>query len=129
MPHYKTLLDPGLFIGAQDFPTDKTVAISRIVREKMPERDGDKEAQSGVMLYFAAGTPPKELARKYKVPKSVLFGLSLTYGVNTDGWIGKEITLVAARCMSFGTAEECVRIRFDAGVEAKIRAWLKKRKA
>ncbi len=127
MPHYKTLLDPGIFVGPQDFQTDKTVAVSRIVREAMPARDGDKEAQSGCMLYFMAGG--KELARKYKVPKSVLYGLSLTFGTDIDAWAGKDVTLFAAKCMSFGELEECVRIRFEPAIDAKIRKWLKKRKA
>ncbi len=129
MPHYKTLLDPGLFIGAQDFPVDKTVKISRIVREKMPEREGDKpdDAKTAVMLYFSAAG--KELARKYKLPKSVMYGMSLTFGTNTDDWIGKDVALFAAKCMSFGEVEECVRVRFSAEVDGKIRKWLKKRKA
>jgi len=127
MPHYKMLLDPGVFVGPQDFDKDKTVQISRIVREAMPARDGDKEAQSGCMLYFKVGD--KELARKYKVPKSVLYGLSLTYGTDTDAWVGQPVTLFAAKCMSFGEVEECVRIRFEAAIDTKIRKWLKKRKA
>lgn len=134
MAHWKTLLDPGIFIGPQDFPTDKTVKISRVVREKMPARkkdDGEVEAedQAGVMMYFIAGNPPKELARKYKVAKSVMYGLSLTFGTDTDAWIGKDVTLFAAKCLSFGDVEECVRIRFSEQVDAKIRKWLKKRKA
>ncbi len=131
MPHYKTLLDPGIFIGAQDFPTDKTVKISRIIREKMPTREGEKdeEVKAGVMLYFSAGTPPKELARKYKLPKSVMYGLSLMFGTDTDGWLGKEVTLFATKCVSFGEVEECVRLRFTAEIDKKIVKWLKKRKS
>ncbi len=126
MPHYKLLLDPSIFLGAQDFQTDKTVKISRIAREKMPERDGDKE-QAGVMLYFTHGG--KELERKYKLAKSVMYGLSLIYGVNTDDWLGKDITLFAARCISFGEVVECVRVRFPPDIDAKIGKWMKKRKA
>lgn len=128
MPHWRSLLDPGIFLGAQDFPTDKTVKISRVVREKMPARDGEPE-EAGVMMYFAHGNPPKELPRKYKLAKSVMYGLSLTFGTDTDGWVGKDVTLFAAKCLSFGSEEECVRIRFAPDVDAKIRKWLKKRKA
>lgn len=126
MPHYKMLLDPGLFIGPQDFPTEKTITIARVVREAMPKRDDDKP-DSAPMIYFSH--KGQELPRKYKAPKSVLYGLSLAFGTDTDGWLGKDVTLFAAKCMSFGEIEECVRIRFPAEVDDKIRKWLKKRKA
>lgn len=126
MPHWKSLLDPSVYLGPQDFPTDKTVTISRVVREKMPAREGEEE-QSGVMMYFAH--KGAELPRKYKVAKSVLYGLNLTFGPDTDGWVGKEVTLFAAKCLSFGEVEECVRVRFSPDVDKRIRAWLKKRKA
>ena len=126
MTHYKTLLDPGIFIIAADFPVEKTVKISRVAREKMPERKGE-ESQNGAMLYFQAGG--KELARKYKLPKSVMYGLSLVFGVEIEEWVGKDVTLFAAKCKSFGDIEECVRIRFPADIEARIFKWVKKRKA
>ena len=126
MAHYRTLLDPGIFVGPQDFATEKTVAISRVVREAMPKRDGEA-TDSAPMIYFShAG---KELPRKYKAPKSVLHGLALMYGTETDAWLGKEITLFAAKCMSFGEVEECIRIRFPPAIDSKIRKWLKKRKS
>ena len=74
MTHYRTLLDPGIFIQASDFPVDKTVKISRVVREKMPERKGEEVSHSP-MMYFSAGG--KELSRRYKLPKGVMYGLSL----------------------------------------------------
>jgi hypothetical protein len=126
MAHYKQLLDPGIFIGPQDCQTDRTVTISRVVREDMPKRDGEDKTASP-MMYFAHGD--KEMSRKYKVPKSVLYGLSLMLGTDSDGWKGKPVTLFAATCMSFGEVEECVRIRFPDEIQAKIRKWMKKRKA
>jgi len=124
MPHWKSLLDPTVFLGPQDFAKDKTVAISRVVREALPERDGSKT--EGAMMYFAY--KGAELPRKLKLPKSLMYGLSLTFGSDTDAWVGKEVTLYAARCLSFGEVEECVRIRFAPEVDDKIVRWLKKRK-
>jgi hypothetical protein len=126
MQHYKELLDPGVFVGPQDFTTDKTITISRVVREDMPKRDGEDKTSSPMMYFSHAGT---ELPRKYKVPKSVLYGLSLLYGTDIDQWVGKKVTLFAAKCMSFGEVEECVRIRFPDDIDAKIFKWLKKRKS
>jgi hypothetical protein len=124
--HYKKLLDPSVFIGAQDFPEPKTVTISRVVREDMPERSGEAK-QAAPMMYFSAGG--KELPRRYKVPKSVLYGLSLEMGSDIDLWAGKQITLFAARCMAFGEIEECVRVEFKPETTQKIYTWMKKRKA
>lgn len=126
MTHYKTLLDPGLFIGPQDFPTDKTLTVSRIVRENLPARDGEAVTAAPMIYFTHAG---KELPRKFKVPKSVLYGMSLELGTDSDAWAGKPITLFAAKCMSFGEVEECVRVRFTQETESKIRKWMKKRKA
>lgn len=125
MAHYKTLLDPTDFIGPQDCMVDKTVTISRIVREKMPDRKGEDPTASPMMYFSHKGT---ELKRKLKVPKSVMHGLSLMLGVETDDWIGKEITLFAAHCLSFGDVEECVRVRFPPEIDGAIKKWLKKRK-
>ena len=127
MPHYKTLLDPGEFLGPQDFPTSKPVKISRIVREKLPSRDGD--AQTAAPMIYILGKDGTEYARKFKVPKSVLYGLSELLGANTDNWPGKEIVIFAAKCMSFGDVEECLRVEFPPEIDSKIRKWLKKRKA
>lgn len=125
--HWKQLLDPAKFLGPQDFSAEREITISRIVREKMPAREGEPE-QSAPMLYLKT-KEGGEYPRPYKVPKSVMYGLSLTFGTETDTWAGQKIGMFKARCMSFGDVEECLRLRFSADVEAKIRKWLKKRKA
>lgn len=125
--HYKQLLDPGKFLQPSDFTKDTKITISRISREDLPARDKE-DKQSAPMLYML-GRDKKEYARPFKVPKSVLYGLSLLLGTETDAWVGKEIVLFPAFCMSFGDREECLRVRFPADVENKIRKWLKKRKA
>lgn len=126
--HYKLLLDPGKFLGPADFPGDgREVTIARISREKMPARDGEPE-QSAPMLYIKA-KDGSEYARPLKVPKSVMYGLSLHLGTDADAWVGQKVTLFAAYCMSFGEKEECIRIRFPEDVDNRIKKWLKKRKA
>lgn len=127
MTHYKKLLDPGTFLGPQDFPADKTVVISRVVREKMPAK-GEEEAKEAAVLYIKSADG-SEYPRFYKLPKSVLYGLSLELGPDIDAWPGKSIVMFAAKCMSFGEVEECVRIRFSAENEAKVKKWMKKRGA
>lgn len=125
--HYKQLLDPGKFLGPQDFTAERDITISRVVREKMPRRDNEPE-QSAPMLYIVA-KDGSEYVRPYKVPKSVMYGLSLAYGTEVDAWKGQKIGMFAAKCMSFGEVEECLRLRFSPEIDAKIRKWMKKRKA
>jgi hypothetical protein len=125
MTHYKNLLDPTDFLGAADFPAPKTVTISRAVREKIDPKD--PKTLEAPMLYFVhAG---QEIRRKYKVPKSVLYALSLMFGPDVDEWKGKQITLMAAKCLSFGEVEECVRPVLTPEIESKVFKWLKKRKS
>ena len=125
--HWKLMLDPSVYLGAQDFPKEKTVKIGRVVREEMPERDKNKKATSAPMIYFTHNGA--ELPRKLKVPRTVMYGLNLLLGVDTDSWIGKDITLYATRCDSFGDVEECIRVRFPAEIDEKILRMLKKKKA
>jgi hypothetical protein len=127
MSHYKNLLDPSRYLGSQDFtPEGREVTISRAVREKMAARPGEPE-QSAPMLYILQ-KDGVEYPRPYKVPKTVMFGLSLLLGTETDNWKGQKITLYSAYCMSFGEKEPCIRLRFPDAVEEAIRKWLKKRK-
>jgi len=128
MAHWKTFMDPGKFLGPADFGNEgREVTISRIAREKMPKRDGEEE-KSGTMLYIQT-KDGSEYPRAFKVPKSVMYGLSLHLGTDAAAWIGKRVHIFAAMCMSFGEKEECLRIRFPADVDDRIRKWLKKRKA
>ena len=125
--HYKQLLDPALFLGPQDFVAEREVAISRVTRGEMPNRDG-AEKQFAPMLYIMQ-RDGKEYPRPYKVPKSVLYGLSLHLGNDADAWAGKKITIFSAHCMAFGQREECLRVRFTTEIDQQILKWLKKRKA
>lgn len=127
MGHYKMLLDPGKFLGPSDFTPEKPVTINRIAKEAMPERQG--EAKTTAPMLYIRQKDGAEYPRPYKVPKSVLYGLSLLLGTDIDLWVGKEIVIFATFCMSFGDKEECLRVRFPAEIDAKIRKWLKKRKA
>jgi len=126
MAHYKTLLDPSKGLGAQDFPVEREVTISRVTREKLPVRDGEPE-QLAPMMYVLA-KDGSEYPKAYKVPKGVMYGLSLALGTDADAWKGQHIGMFAAKCLSFGEVEECLRLRFSAEVDAKIRKWFKKRK-
>jgi hypothetical protein len=126
MSHYRALLDPGIFLGPQDFVVERPVTISRIIKGEMPTRE--KEKASTAPMLFILQKDGIEYPRCYKVPKSVLFGLSCLLGTETDAWKGKQITLFSCFCMSFGTKEECVRVKFPPEIDEKVFTWLRKRK-
>lgn len=121
--HYRALLNPTDFIGPQDCDSPFTATISRVVREVVQEGKPEKAP----IMYFKNGEG--EAPKKFKVPKSVMYGLSLTFGNDVDTWVGQTIELYKAWCMSFGEEEECVRVRFAPDIDTKIRKWLKKRGA
>lgn len=127
MPHVKLLLDPAKFLNDSDFTADgREVTISRIVREKLPERKGEAEA-SAPMLYVVA-TGGGEYGRPMKVPKLVLYGLGIMLGTETNAWKGKKIWIYSTFCNAFGDREPCLRVKFPADVEVAVRKHIKKRK-
>lgn len=128
MSHYRSLLDPGEFLGPQDFPKPTPRTICRVASERMKAREEGKSDTLAPVLFFK-DKEGKEYPRRFKVPKSVLYGLSILLGTETDAWVGKSITVFKARCMSFGDIEECLRVEFPPEIDDKIRKWLKKRKA
>jgi hypothetical protein len=125
MKDYRTLLDPTDFLGPADFPSPKSVTISRAVREKIDLKD--PKSLDAPMLYFTHNG--QEIKRKYKVPKSVLYALSLLLGPDIDEWKGKQVTLMAANCLSFGEVESCIRPVLPPEIKSKVFKWLSKRKS
>ena len=119
MTHYRTLLNPTDFIGPQDVEQPRKLTISSIAREEVKAG----EAEKAPMMYF------EKAPKKFKVPKSVMYALNLHFGSDVEQWIGKEITLYKAQCMSFGETEECVRIQLPDEIHTKVKKWLKKRGA
>lgn len=127
MTSYKLLLDPAKFLGAHDFPKPREVTIARMSREDLPQRKG--EAKAAAPMLYVQTKDGREYERPLKVPKSLLYGLSLMFGTEYEGWVGKKITMYAAHCLAFGDVEPCVRFQFPPAIDAQVRKWLKKRKA
>lgn len=127
MTHWKSLLDPSKYLGPADFPAERLVKISRVVREKKPKRDGEEE-ESGVMMYIIAkdGT---EYPRPLPIRSTMMYAMAHVFGSEIEAWAGKEVPLYRTTCLSFGDVEECVRVRCDETLAKKIAARLKKRKA
>lgn len=124
--HYKLLLDPAKYLQPSDFPKPRDVTIAKLSREELPVRDGEPKASAPML--WVQGKDGHPYDRPMKIPKSVLHGLSVLFGTETDAWVGKKITVFATHCMAFGDKEECLRVIFPADTERAVRAWLKKRK-
>ena len=125
--HYKLLMEDNGFLGPQHFDEPKTIAISRLALETMPQRDDDKTPpQRKAVMYFIHNG--KELELRYQVPKMVLYGMDIEHGSDADKWVGKEVELYKTTCKSFGVVEECVRIRFTASTEEALMKKMKKKK-
>lgn len=126
MPHWKTLLDPSIYLGPQDFPTDKEVTISRMASEKVG-RPGEVQ-KLGAMMYIIA-RDGSEVKRPLKLSRLVMRGMGIFFGSHDyKNWPGKKITLFATMCLYGGERVECVRARFPADVEAQIRSYAKANK-
>lgn len=126
MTHWRTLLEPSKFLCPHEFPADKEVTISRFVREKMPEREGEKPKSAPFM--YIIGRDGKEVPRPLKVASLVMFGLSKLFGSDYEGWHGKKVTLFATMCMAFGERAECIRVRFPANIDRAVRKEMKRKK-
>ena len=125
MTHYRKLMPPGEFLGPQDFETPREVTISRVAIVDMPARDDKIEKACCMWITQKDGA---EYPRRLKLPKTVLFALSLVLGTESDAWTGQKITLKAAWCLSFGDLEECVRPVLTNEQTALVIKRLKKRK-
>lgn len=125
--HYKLLLDPGHFLGPQDFPKPTEVTISRAVSEEIAGKGDEKSDGKKYPMLYLKDKDGNEYPRKLKIAKTVLHGLSLLLGTDIDQWKDKKIVLYATWCMSFGEKEECVRPQFPSDIRSKITKYCKKR--
>jgi len=111
---------------------DAKRTISRVALVKVEKTDKQGKP-TGAYEYkahmFFKNTEGKESGRYYDVPKSVRYGLSLKYGVETDGWTDKEVTLYPTECFAFGEIQPCLRIRVSEDHRKKIIIWMKKHKS
>jgi len=130
MAHYLSLYDESLYLGAQDFPKPSKLKIFSVERSKVAhkvEREGEPD-EFKAMIYVTNKAGEKH-PRAFIYPRSIGKLMAMRHGTDTDNWVGKEITLYATKCYSFGEITDCIRIVATDKEHDKIRLWLKKRKA
>ena len=117
--HWRKYFDER-FIGSWDLEGrgDVTVTIEDVKVEELHSPNGGDDSKP--VLFFKGAKKGMVLNRTNAKTIAKL------HGPDTDGWIGKQITLYATETSAFGEQVECLRIRsrIKAGAAADINATL-----
>lgn len=103
MPHWRTLTDSKWLIAAHLLGKDVTVTIEKVIAGEVIGEAG-RTAKKPV-VYFRGKKLPLALAN---TNAKTIAGM---YGNNTEGWLGKRITLYPTTTKLGGDMVECIRIR------------------
>jgi hypothetical protein len=104
MPHYKSLFDEKDFLFAFDLDgRDVTVTIERCTGGEITGENGRKSKKP--MLSFVGKR------KKLALNKTNGATIAALYGVRTEAWAGKSITLYPTTTTFGKDTVECVRIR------------------
>jgi len=105
VPHWKSMLDKQYLYAFDLDGKDVTVTIDRVVGGELTGEGGKKSKKP--LCYFRGSRTGKPLALNSTNCK-IIAGM---YGNDTDGWIGKRVTLYPTTT-SFGSDQvECIRVR------------------
>ena len=107
--HYR-LLHPNEYLCAADLHgKDVTLTISALKQEVLRTEGGDEDRW---VMYFKEmeGRPEKE-KKRLVLNKTNATTISHLHGKETDGWIGKPITMYPTNTKAFGEIVECIRVR------------------
>src|SRR5689334_12536729 len=101
--HYR-LMYPSEFLNAADLlDKDVAVTIKSIAIEEVPGVDGQKKKKP--VLTFEGKQ------KRLPLPKCCAKVIAAKFGKDTEGWVGKRITLYPTEVMAFGQMVEAVRVR------------------
>lgn len=104
MPHYKALFDEKEYLFAFDLDgREVTVTIDRCVGGEITGENGRKSKKP--MLYF--------VGKKKKLALNRTNGATIAalYGVRTEAWAGKSITLYPTTTTFGKETVECIRVK------------------
>lgn len=104
--HYKVIF-PSVHLESADIPPNGSLTV-RIVRVEQTAVEGDKGAKSFKALIGFEG--PEWLPKStWVAPVTVCRCIAAMFGDDTDGWIGKRVTLTAQVVDAFGDKVPAVR--------------------
>lgn len=84
---------------------DVTVTIDRVVAGELTGQGGRKSKKP--LCYFRESKSGKPLALNATNCKTI----AAMYGNDTDGWVGKRVTLYPTTTQMGGETMECIRVR------------------
>ena len=105
MAHWKSMQDREFMYAFDLDGKDRTVTIDRVVAGELTGTGGKKSKKP--LCYFRESKSGKPLALNATNCKSI----AAMYGNDTDGWIGKRITLYPTTTQMGGEQMECIRVR------------------
>lgn len=105
MTHWKSLTDTP-YLGAWDFPQERTGTIVKVEGVKLPGT-GKIKANRKPVLHFKGSEKP--LVVNATIGKTI----AAMYGPDIEKWVGKRITMYATTCRAAdGSGDvDCVRVR------------------
>ncbi len=93
---------PGRYLKAADLDGDVRVTIADLCMRTMQQQDGTQLMKP--VLYFL------ELQKALVLNRTNWRVIAEAYGDESDGWIGKKITLGTVQVDAFGTVTNAIRI-------------------
>ncbi len=105
MPHWKSMVDRDFMFAFDLQGKDVTVTIDRVIGGELTGPGGKKSKKP--LCSFRESKSGKPLAMNATNCKSV----AALYGNDTDGWVGKRVTLYPTTTQMGGETVECIRVR------------------
>jgi hypothetical protein len=103
VPDYRTMFDRD-YLGAWDLTgREVTATISRVAGGELTGQGGRKSKKP--LVYFEG--KEKALACNKTNAKTI----AALYGANTDGWVGKAITMYPTTTSMNGETVDCIRVK------------------
>lgn len=107
MPHYKTMFDAGAnadYLFAADLDgREITVEIEHVSVGELTGENNRKTRKPALRF--------KGKRKRLAINKTNGKAIAKLYGTNTDGWIGKRITIYPTTTTFGGETVECIRVR------------------
>lgn len=105
MAHWKSMMDRDFMFAFDLQGKDVTVTIDRVVAGELTGTSGRKSKKP--LCYFREGRDKKPLALNATNCKAI----ASLYGNDTDGWVGKRVTLYPTTTQMGGETVDCIRVR------------------
>ena len=105
MPDFRSMYDSNYLYAFDLQGRDVTVTIANVKAAMV--KNSEKEAQKKPIVFFRESKDARGLVLCKTNGKTI----AAMYGNDTDGWIGKRITLFSATVDAFGKSVDAIRIR------------------